>query len=486
MDRIALSFALLSGVSLTHAGAARAQDVAADTPPLVQAQVPPDGSSPEQGAAPPPLDQVGGAPGGSSLPDPSAPGDQPLANVELPPTVVDGPLTAWGDTFEASNLVLARPRPGLDPQGLPIGSFTLFPAFKGSAGYDDNVFAVDRGKVGSGAFALEPSLLLSRQTPVDSLSLAASGLVQRYSNASVANYETFSLRGDGVRSLSSSVAVQADAYFNRKAEPRGTAGDIAVNGEPIIYYNPGGAVEVLAGNGRIQLRAGGSIERFSYNDAQIGGTRFSQTYRNHNSFAGNGQVGFQLSPAILAFVSGAYDREQYHQQAGTTRRSSDGYSVLAGLDFRITKLIRGRVGVGYLWRNYQEPSFASLNGLNYDAAIVWNPTTLVTVTVKAAKTVEESPSIGISGIVANTFSGSVDWELTRKIILSGSLDYVREKYRAIDRTDHRIAPSVGARYLANRNLTFDLSYDYRQQYGPGFLVRRYKENVVTFGITVQR
>ncbi|HEY9724489.1 MAG TPA: outer membrane beta-barrel protein, partial [Oscillatoriaceae cyanobacterium] len=159
MQKFALTFALLSGASLTHPSSALAQETTAGAPPLVQAQDPTQPAEPDQTAAPPPIDQPGPAPGGGSLPDPSAPGDQPLASVETPPVVTVGPLSAWGDTFEAANLVRTRPRPGLDPSGLPIGSFTLYPAIEASIGYDDNVFATSRNKVQSATFTLAPSLL---------------------------------------------------------------------------------------------------------------------------------------------------------------------------------------------------------------------------------------------------------------------------------------------------------------------------------------
>jgi hypothetical protein len=422
-------------------------------------------------------DRIAGPPGGGLLGgDPSAPGDAPATETELPPLVTTGPLSAWGDSFEQANLVLSRPRPGLDPQGIRLGSFTLLPSLTTTAGYDDNIFATQTHKVDSATVTIEPSLQLSRQTPTDSLSFSAGGLIQRYLGASRANYEEFAFKGDGAFDLSSSIAVQGSAHYDRKAEPYGTAGDISVGGKPTIYYNPGANIELLAGAGPLQFRVGGAFDHFDY---------VGFRYRDRNSYAANGQVGIEVGPGILAFASGAYDRQEYRQQGAASLPDNHGYSVLAGLDFQITKLVRGRIGAGYLWRNYSS-GFAPLHGLNYDASVVWNVSTLVTVTAKAAKTIEESPSVGISGIIANTFSLSGDWELTRKIIISAGIDYAREKYRAIPRVDHRVEPSASARYLLNRNMSLVLSYDYRQQFGHEILDRRYKENIIRLGINLQK
>lgn len=430
----------------------------------------------DQGVPPPDGDVAGG---------PSSPGADPSGEAETPPVVATGPISAWGDTLEQSNLVLSRPRPGLDPQGIRLGGFTLMPSLSVSAGYDDNIFATQRDTVGSATVSIRPSLQLSRQSPGNSVSLLADGLIQRYANAARANYEQFGFKGDGAFDLSSGLAIRTGAHYDRRAEPRGTSGDVAPSGNPTVYYNPGATVRLLAGTGPLQLQAGAMFDRFDYNSIRIGDTRIDQSFRNRNNYGGDAQAGIEVGPGIVTFVSGAYDRQHYDQRGDATIANSRGYSVLGGVDFRITKLVRGRVGVGYLWRHYSG-GFSALRGLNYDASLVWNVTTLFALTAKAAKTIEESPSIGGSGIIANSFGMTGDWELIRKIIISAKLDYVREKYRAISRIDHRFEPSIVFHYLAGRYLSLDAGYSYRRQSGGSILSRKYTDNVLTAGITIQK
>jgi hypothetical protein len=432
-------------------------------------------------------DQMAPLPGSGV--DPSVPGGAAALEEETPATVTTGPLSAWGDTIEQSNMVLSRPRPGLDPQGIRVGSFTLLPTLTASAGYDTNIFATNTGRVSSPVIAINPGLLLSRTEPGNSLSFNANGLIQRYTDASRANYEQFGFKGDGAFDLSSALAIRGGGHYNRQAEPRGTSGDVAPTGEPSIYYNPGANLELLAGTGPLQLSLGGTYDHFSYNSIMINGALQSQAIRNRDTYSVSGQAGVEVGPGILTFVSGSYDRQHYNNSDNTNPNNiianSRGYSVLGGVDLRLTKLVRGRIGVGYLWRDYSL-GFARLSGLNYDASIVWNVTTLFALTVKAAKLIEESPSVGVSGIIANTFSIAGDWELTRKILVSAKLDYAREKYRAISRIDHRMEPNIMVHYLAGRNMSFDVGYSYRRQYGDSALARRYSQNVIMAGITLQK
>jgi hypothetical protein len=473
--------AILCAASSLLGGPAGSPVATAAQPPGSAAQAPDDAQPVPLGDQPPgPADM--GVTG-----DPSAPGDAPPAEADTPPVVTTGPISAWGDTLEQSNLVLSRPRPGLDPQGIRIGGFTLLPSLAANFGYEDNIFATPVNPVRSATVAISPSLQLSRQVAGSSLSLLADGLIQRYTNAPSANYEQYEVKGAGAFDLSSALAIQGGAHYNRQAEPRGTSGDVSAGGAPSIFYNPGGSVKVLAGTGPLQLQAGGLFDRYRYASVQVGGVTLPQNFRNRDSYAANGQAGIEVGPGILTFVSGAFDRQRYDDQANgnATIASSRGYSVLGGVDFRITKLVRGRIGAGYLWRHYSG-GFSALSGLNYDASVVWNVTTLLALSAKAAKTIEESPSVGSSGIIANTVSISADWELIRKLIISAKMDYAREKYRAISRIDHRAEPSIMVHYLAGRYLSFDAGYTYRHQYGGSILARRYRDNVLTAGITLQK
>ncbi len=390
------------------------------------------------------------------------------------------------EDFPDANAVLSRQRPGLDPVGLRLANFTVLPSLTAGLLYDDNVFDTDVARNKSAIYTIEPRVAVRSDWGINHLNLDASGLLQRYTSVHRANFEEARFSGDGQFQVASAVALLANGHFNRQAEPRGTSDDLFPGSDPIIYRNFGGGGGAIVSLGRMELRGNGSIDRYVYNDAKVGPDTLSQHYRDHNSIVVGGQVGFEVGPGILTFVSGSYNKERYDDRNSATDLSSHEGTVLGGVDFKITNLMRGRIGVGYFRRNYSSSAFRSISGFDYDASIVWNPTTLLTVSVEAAKKVEESPLVNVAGITANTAGVRLDWEVLRKLIVDAHLDYAREKYKDFDRRDNRLEPGIGLRYLANRFVEVGLHYDRRDQWGHGAFGRTYRGDAVRLSITVQR
>jgi hypothetical protein len=400
--------------------------------------------------------------------------------------MADPARAAPTDDFPDANAVLSRERPGLDPTGLRAGGFTLLPTLTASLLSDDNVFDTEGQTSKSAIYTFQPAIAVRSNWGLNHLNLDGSGLIQRYTNVSRANFEEARFSGDGLVQLASNLAVQATGHFNREAEPRGTSGDLFPGSDPIIYRQYGGSGNATASFSALQMSANVSIDRFTYNEAHAdNGDIVPQAYRDHNSFYATGQVGVEAGPGILLFVSGSYNKERY-DQSGANDLSSTGQSVLGGVDFKITRLVRGKIGIGYLHRKYENSSFGSISGLAYDGSLVWNVTTLLTLTATASKQIEESPFINVAGITANTGGLKVEWEILRKLLLAAHADFTREKYKDFDRLDRRLETGVGLRYLANRFMEFGLSYDRRDQWGKGLFGRTYHGNAVRFSITLQR
>ncbi len=395
-------------------------------------------------------------------------------------------LAAPSDEFAMANNVLTRSRPGLDPQGLRLGGFTLFPTLLGTMAYDDNVFDTDTPTRKSGVYTIQPSVSLRSNWSVHQLNLDASGLIQRYTNASEADFDQFNISGAGRIDVSSNARLNTTAHYARATEPRGSIGDIFIGANPVVYRMFGGAEAAKVDLGRIELTASGGVDRFVYNNVRVGSTIQSQKYRNRDDINAQLRVGWEVGPGIVGFVEGQYDKQRYDIRTSTGTLNSHGWTVQGGVDLKITSLVVGRVGVGYLERNYQDPRFQTVKGLSYNATVVWNVTTLVTLTMNANKAVEESPDINVSGIISNHVGATVDWEVLRNILFNGRLGYTVERYRGVSRTDRRNQEGVGMRYLANRFLEIGVDYDRRDQNGSGLFGRDYKGNSVQLSIKLQR
>ena len=133
--------------------------------------------------------------------------------------------------------------------------------------------------------------------------------------------------------------------------------------------------------------------------------------------------------------------------------SLGGVSALAGASFELTRLIFGTVQAGYLSRRYDDPLLRDFNGVSFAANVLWNPTSLTSVTLRAGRSVEESASTTFAGNTRSDFSVRVDHELFRYVLISGDLGYDRFRANGPGPRGNEYTAGLAARYLIDRRFT---------------------------------
>ncbi|WP_294393661.1 outer membrane beta-barrel protein [uncultured Sphingomonas sp.] len=400
--------------------------------------------------------------------------------------VVAQPACPQVSSAVQGNAVLSRDRPGLGPVGIPIGGFRLYPALNGSVGYDDNIYNVRTDIRKSPIVAVQPKLAVRSKWSNHRLNLDAEALIERYPDLRTENNNQYGATLSGRLDATRAMQVEGEARAARAIEQRGTPGDLFTRGEPVRFDRVGGTLSARMLLGPVLLQAGGARDSYSYKDARVGPALLDQSYRNHDSTVFTGRLGYQLGPSVTVFAQGGLRRERYDQAEAARLLDANEMSVLGGVRFEITELMSGELGVGYLRRRYRSGAFGRTSAFAYDGALTWNPTTLLTVTARARKSIEESPFLSASGIVTDAASVEADYELLRNLLVNGRLSRVREDYRDLDRRDRRIEARVGLRYLLNRLVELGASYDRRRQRGSGIAGRDYGGNAIRLSVTVQR
>jgi hypothetical protein len=133
---------------------------------------------------------------------------------------------------------------------------------------------------------------------------------------------------------------------------------------------------------------------------------------------------------------------------------------LAGADFQVSNLVTGNAAVGYLQQNFDDTRFKDITGLGGKMSLQWFPTQLTTVSGTITRTVEDSIEIGAGGFLSTNFTGQVDHELRRNIILTGQFAYGKDDFKGIDRNDSRWLGAISGTYLVNRYIGLGLTYSY--------------------------
>jgi hypothetical protein len=164
--------------------------------------------------------------------------------------------------------------------------------------------------------------------------------------------------------------------------------------------------------------------------------------------------------------------------------SSEGTTLLAGVNMNFTDLLVGEITAGRFTRDYD--GGASADGLAVLANLEWYPTGLTTVTFNARQNAEDV----VGATTATPFTESqygvrVDHELLRNVILTAGAQAGRREYEdPIDREDEVVSAEVGADYIMNRRIALRARYTFDDVQSSGAdRYRDFEVNAFTLGVS---
>ena len=413
-----------------------------------------------------------------------------LASVVACVTAASAPAAA-DPIYDRDTNVAVRDRdhPEYDALGVAVGAFRIFPKISASATYDDNIYAVNT-KTADAVFDIRPSLDIQSLWSRNDLRLSLAYDADRY--AAHASQDTSSYSGNlaGRLDVDRDSSIATDLSAARDIQPRISQNSIAGVLKPISYDLVQGDLNAFRVFDRIKTSARFDVSRYSYdNTIDVTGAPVQEDYQDHDEYVATGRADYALSPTTALFVEGSGNDHDYRLRPPLTpfRRDSHGYDVLTGAEFELSHLIGGSIGVGYLSQSYDDPQFDGVNGLALRGSLRWYATTLITVTLAANRTFEDS---GLPNVAAARFteeSAAVDYELLRNLILGGRLDHQVYEYPGIDGRDDRNEAVLDATYWLNRDVGVMLSYNYVQQRSIGANAGlSFNDNRLAFTVTFRR
>jgi hypothetical protein len=222
-----------------------------------------------------------------------------------------------------------------------------------------------------------------------------------------------------------------------------------------LYATLGGTVGVDQTFNRLQLSAGGTVDRTSYQQSKLtDGTFSSNDDRNFNQYGGVGRVSYDLLPGVKPFAEIEGDTRQHDlalDRSGFARDSSGGYAK-AGTSFELTRLLTGEASIGYAARNYVDPRLSRLDGLLTSASLVWSATPLTTAKFISDTQIAETTLPGASGILVHTYTVEVDHDFRRWLTGIGKFTYGTLDYQGFGRNDKTYSLEGDVIYKLSRDL----------------------------------
>jgi hypothetical protein len=222
-----------------------------------------------------------------------------------------------------------------------------------------------------------------------------------------------------------------------------------------LYADVGATVGVDQSFNRLQLSAGGTVDRTSYQLSKLtDGTFASNDDRNFNQYGGVGRVSYDLLPGVKPFAEIEGDTRQHDlalDRSGFARDSSGGYAK-AGTSFELTRLLTGEASIGYATRSYVDPRLNRLDGLLTSASLVWSATPLTTARFLSDTQIAETTLPGASGILVHTYTVEVDHDFRRWLTGIGKFTFGTLDYQGFGRNDKTYSLEGDVIYKMTRNL----------------------------------
>lgn len=372
--------------------------------------------------------------------------------------------------------------------GLRVGSITLRPAITNGIGYDTNpqrVSGADRK--GSPFSRHEGELGIQSDWNVHELSGQLRGGYSHYvrdKDASRPDADgTLSLRLDATRDTRILLESRLRLDTQRPGSPDL---DAAVTGRPQIYQY-GGSAGISHDINRLQLTLRGSVDRSDYEDASLSnGTKLSQKDRNQTQYGVRLRASYELTPGLRPFIQGEADTRQFDQARDSSgyARSSTGLTGRVGSTFEVSRLVTGEISVGYQDRAYDDNRLKNLRGFVGDAAVIWQPTPLTTVTLRGTSELGDTTIAGSSGTTARRATLEIAHALRRNLIVTGFGSLGRTEYDGQGLREDLATYGVRLDYKFTRSVSVRASFTQERlnSMAPG---SDYTANIAQVGLRLQ-
>jgi hypothetical protein len=348
-------------------------------------------------------------------------------------------------TVAAEPTIKTKPKPKVepnpyDPLGVAVGSTLLFPYVQASGGYDDNPnrLAPSYNPRGSMLFRGEGGLQVKSNWSRHSLEGELRGGYSEYFDYPAASRPdaqgAMAARYDLTRDTTLDLRGRLQLDTQRPGAPAISAdqSSVYVVNRPIILGvgTQGGVTQKF---GRIEVSLRGTYDRVWYQNAQYSnGTTLNLASTSYNDFGALLRTSYEVTPDLKPFVEGTVDRRIHDSPIDFNGfyRDSTGYIIRGGATFNVTEMVKGEVSGGYGQRNYADFRLAELRGPVIDAALIYTPSALTTLTLRGSTTMNETTLAYASGVLTRSITATLSHDLMRNLNVTFTGGYFTNDYQS--------------------------------------------------------
>ena len=376
-----------------------------------------------------------------------------------------------------------------EPLGLKLGDVTLKPYVEEDVGYASNPLGTESGAKGSWFDTTEAGLSWQSDWNRNDFHGQLKEGYNDYFTAPDASSHYGSGVADARVDATRDLAFDAEGRFNVTPQSLSSFGLTSSEGTNpyVAVATYGGTVGVANKLGDLTLALHGSYDREAYPDvALFGAGSTALSADNYNDYGVKFRASYRLSEALSPWVEFGSDVRLYDGETDALgyQRNSTGYAGKAGLTLDISKLLTGEASFGYGERDYQDPRLERVAAPLVDASLIWSPTALTTVTLKAATALNETVLADASADLNRTFSIDIAHAFTRAVTLGFTGTYAIDQYIGASTRDVTTTLAARVEYHLNRNVVLKASASH-QIFSSNQVGSNYVNDVFMLGVKLQ-
>ena len=367
--------------------------------------------------------------------------------------------------------VNGKPRPDYSPLGIRTGGILIFPRLRGEIDGTTNAYLTNTNGVEVPFVSVEPSVRVQSNWSRHSLQVSGATRQREYIGKERRRERAWNIGTTGLlefgREFTLNFGMNASQSFESQFSGEVASNIAAVSRFRRDYVMMQGTYEA----GRLRAFAYADVADFRFRPLPLTTGEFrDQSDRDRNVQRVIGQVEYARTPSISLFAQLGYTGTAFDGRVlGTLpRRDSNALRALGGANVDLAGRARGTIGIGYSIRDYQANIYETIRGISAEAQLELFPTPLLTITLGAQRTIEDS-AFGLRSAFFDTqLSASGDYELMNNLIVSARGTYSQQDYVADDVTGRTYRGEARARYLVSRRITLDASVSYARRNSSNF------------------
>lgn len=405
-----------------------------------------------------------------------------------PPPTLQPPNTFLPGVVPQRPLPIAATDP-YAPIGVRAGSFLLFPSLDLAGGYNTNP---TRETGAPGSFFMSPAgeLKVASDWGVHSLTADIIGSYQYYAADLIPslNVPFLNAKVDGRVDVTRDTQILLEQRLIVSADNPGSPNLQAQVAALPPNQDVGETLGLAQQFNRLSLSLKGLFDRATYNPSQLtDGELASNSDRNFDQYAGVFRVGYELDPGLKPFIEVQEDQRVHDEQFDRSglQRDSTGTTAKLGSALDLFGTLTGEMALGYVDRNYKDPTLPAVTGFIADGALLWKPTGLTSFKLSATSQVYETVLAGASGELSRDVNLEVDHAFRAWLIGIAKAGFGYDDYVGQPLTDNRYFVSVGLTYIFTRELQAhaEIRQDWMTATEPGFA---YTATTFLLGLKLQR